>query len=424
MFRRWPNYLQLSSRSAPKRASGTQSFRTHGGMGPGSPPRAASGMTAITRDLTDSAFRPANHCMTHDSSLWAVGLMSGTSLDGIDVALIRTDGERVLETGPSATHPYDDAFRARLRRHLGGKGSAQAIGATEAELTDRHARAVESLLSDTGIAEHHVGIVGFHGQTILHAPAERRTWQIGDGARLALKLGLPVVNDFRSADVAAGGQGAPFVPVYHRALAHDLERPLGVLNLGGVANITWIGGDRDALIACDTGPANALLDDWVAAHSDASHDEDGRTSAAGRVDRARLEGLLSHPYFALPPPKSLDRDAFDVSSLAGLSLEDGAATLAAFTVAAVARVLPHLPRPPRRWLVAGGGRHNPTIMRGLAAELGVPVDGVDAVGWDGDVLEAQAFAFLAVRSALGLPLSFPGTTGVPRPLTGGHLNLP
>ena len=256
--------------------------------------------------------------MTHDSALWAVGLMSGTSLDGIDVALIRTDGERVLETGPSATHPYDDAFRDRLRRHLGGKGSAAAIAATEAELTDRHARAVESLLRRAGIAEHHVGIVGFHGQTILHAPAERRTWQIGDGARLAQKLGVPVVNDFRSADVAAGGQGAPFVPVYHRALAHDLERPLGVLNLGGVANVTWIGGDRDALIACDTGPANALLDDWIAARSDATHDEDGRVSAAGRIDRARLDGLMSHPYFALPPPKSLDRDAFDVSSLTGL----------------------------------------------------------------------------------------------------------
>ena len=367
--------------------------------------------------------------MTHDSSLWAVGLMSGTSLDGIDVALIRTDGERVLESGPSETYAYDDAFRERLRRHLGGKGSASAIAATETELTERHARAVQKLLRDSGIHASHVGIVGFHGQTILHAPAERRTWQIGDGALLAEKLGLPVVNDFRSADVAAGGQGAPFVPVYHRALAHDLERPLCVLNLGGVANITWIGpgetrGGAGELIACDTGPANALLDDWIAARADASHDADGRFSAAGTVDRARLDALLAHPYFALKPPKSLDRDAFDISPLEGLSLEDGAATLAAFTVETVARVVPHLPQAPRRWLVGGGGRHNPTLMRGLTAALGVPVDGVDAAGWDGDALEAQAFAYLAVRSALGLPLSFPGTTGVPRPMTGGHLNLP
>ncbi|HKY94281.1 MAG TPA: anhydro-N-acetylmuramic acid kinase [Kiloniellales bacterium] len=362
--------------------------------------------------------------MTHDSALWAVGLMSGTSLDGIDIALIRTDGERVLESGPSETYPYDEAFRQRLRRHLGGKGSAASIAATEAELTERHARAVDRLLHDARIPRSHVGIVGFHGQTILHAPAEHRTWQIGDGALLAQRLGLPVVNDFRSADVAAGGQGAPFVPVYHRALAHDLGRPLGVLNLGGVANVTWIGRGAADLIACDTGPANALLDDWVAARTNLSHDEDGSLSAAGHVDRAVLEGLLSHPYFALPPPKSLDRDAFDVSSLAGLGLEDGAATLAAFTVGAVARVLPHLPEAPRRWLVGGGGRHNPTIMRGLEEALRVPVEGVDAVGWNGDALEAQAFAFLAVRSALGLPLSFPGTTGVPRPLTGGRLNLP
>jgi len=362
--------------------------------------------------------------MVHDVTRWVVGLMSGTSLDGIDVALIRTDGERLLQRGPSATFAYDEEFRARLRGHLGGKGGAAAIAATEVALTDRHAEAVERVLGEMGIAKAGVGLVGFHGQTLFHAPAERRTWQIGDGALLAQKLGLPVVNDFRSADVAAGGQGAPFVPAYHRALAAGLERPLGVLNLGGVGNVTWIGAGEAELIACDTGPANALLDDWIAGRTAARCDEDGRFSAAGQVRRDLLEALLANPYFALPPPKSLDRDAFDVSALAGVSLEDGAATLAAFTVASVARVLPHLPQAPRRWLVTGGGRHNPTIMRGLAEALRAPVEPVDAVGWDGDALEAEAFAFLAVRSVLGLPLSYPGTTGVPRAMPGGRLHLP
>jgi anhydro-N-acetylmuramic acid kinase len=366
--------------------------------------------------------------MTFDPTLWTVGLMSGTSLDGIDVALIRTDGERVLAAGPAATFPYDEDFRARLRRHLGGRGSAAAIATTEAALTDRHAAAVEALLGEHGVARSAVGLVGLHGQTILHAPAERRTWQLGDGARLAKALGLPVVNDFRAADVAAGGEGAPLAPVYHRALARDLARPLAVLNLGGVANVTWIGpkieGGDDALIACDTGPASALLDDWVAARTQDSFDRDGRYSGAAAPRGELVGALLEHPYFALPPPKSLDRDAFDVRHLGGLGLEEGAATLAAFTVAAVARVLAHLPAAPRRWLVTGGGRYNPTIMRGLREALGVPVDPVEAVGWDGDALEAQAFAFLAVRSLLGLPLSYPGTTRVPRPLTGGRLHWP
>jgi len=362
--------------------------------------------------------------MMHDSARWVVGLMSGTSLDGIDVALIRTDGERLLQRGPSATFAYDDGFRARLRGHLGGRGGAAAIADTAAALTERHGDAVERVLAGAGIARSGVGLVGFHGQTIFHAPAERRTWQIGDGARLARRLGLPVVNDLRGADVAAGGQGAPLVPAYHRALAAGLERPLGVLNLGGVANVTWIGASDDALIACDTGPANALLDDWVAARTAAGCDEDGRFSAAGHVRQDLVEALLRHPFFALPPPKSLDRDAFDVSALGGLGLEDGAATLAAFTVGAVARVLQHLPQAPRRWLVTGGGRHNPTIMRGLAAALRAPVEPVDAVGWDGDALEAEAFAFLAVRSVLGLPLSYPGTTGAPRPMPGGRLHRP
>jgi len=353
----------------------------------------------------------------------ALGLMSGTSLDGIDAALIETDGEAVGSFGPALTLPYPADLRAALRRAaLEGEGIAEV----ERAMTDLHADAVACLLDQAGRSPSEVGVVGFHGHTLSHRPADGLTHQIGDGARLATATGIRVVNDFRSADVAAGGQGAPLVPVYHRALAAALPRPLGVLNLGGVANVTWIGADGE-LIACDTGPGNALLDDWAARHTGLPCDQDGRLAAEGRIDLDRVAVFLSDPWFERPPPKSLDRD--DFAALAGrltlgLSPADGAATLAAFTAGAVGALVPHLPAPPRRWLVTGGGRHNPVLMAGLAAVLGAPVEPVDAVGWDGDALEAQAFAFLAVRVLAGLPTTFPGTTGVPAPLQGGRLFAP
>jgi len=352
---------------------------------------------------------------------WIVGLMSGTSLDGIDAALLRSDGETIQELGPALTRAYDADFRQRLRALLGGRAPHEAV---ERELTDRHAAAVEALLRQAGLDRTDVGLVGFHGQTILHAPEERRTWQIGDGARLAALLGLPVVNDFRSADVAAGGEGAPLAPAYHRALADGLARPLAVLNLGGVANVTWIGEGAEALVACDCGPANALLDDWVLARTGHAYDAEGRLADAGRADGDWVRRTLAHPFFARRPPKSLDRDAFPAEGLEALSTADGAATLTAFTVEAVGAAVPLLPAPPRRWLVTGGGRRNPAIMRGLAARLGVPVEPVEAVGWDGDALEAQAFGFLAARGAAGLPLTYPGTTGVVQAQTGGRLHPP
>ena len=355
---------------------------------------------------------------------WIAGLMSGTSLDGIDVALIRSDGERLLEAGPRLTFDYEPDFRGDLRGLLGGEAPADRVAAVEIELTDRHAEAVRRLLRLGGIAPEALSLVGFHGQTILHAPHQRLTWQIGDGRRLADALGVAVVNDFRSADVAAGGQGAPLVPVWHRALARELAKPLAVLNVGGVANVTWIGDGEADLVACDTGPGNALLDDWLLGRAQLAFDRDGAVSAAGRADEARLAALLDHPFFAAPPPKSLDRDAFGIEGLEGLSVADGAATLVAFTAEAVARVVPLLPAPPRAWLVTGGGRLNPTLMQALARRLGRPVRSVEAVGWDGDALEAQAFAFLAARSVKSLPLSYPRTTGVPAPQTGGRLWLP
>jgi anhydro-N-acetylmuramic acid kinase len=219
--------------------------------------------------------------------------------------------------------------------------------------------------------------------------------------------------------VAAGGQGAPLAPVYHQALAAPLEKPIAILNLGGVGNVTWIGEGEP--IAFDTGPGNGLIDDWVHARTGRSYDEGGRIAAAGRIDETRLAGMLAHPYLDQPPPKSLDRMDFTLAAVEGLGLEDGAATLAGFTVRAVARACEHLPARPKRWLITGGGRHNATLMRMLAHALAVPVEPIEAIGADGDALEAQAFAFLAVRTLRGLPISFPATTGAPRPLCGGRL---
>ncbi len=302
-----------------------------------------------------------------------------------------------------------------LRAALGGKGETAAL---ERRLTEAHAEAVRLL-----IARHDLGridLIGFHGHTILHAPQERRTWQIGDGALLARLTGIDVVGDFRAADVAAGGEGAPLVPLYHAALARRLERPLAILNIGGVANLTWIGAGENEILAFDTGPGNALIDDWVLANTGAASDLDGALAAAGKVDEAFLARFLAHPYFARRPPKSLDRDEFAGFVPAGLSLADGAATLTAMTAASIALGARHFPAPARRFLVTGGGRHNPTLMAMLAARLGAPVAPVEAVGWEGDALEAQAFAYLAQRARKGLPLSMPGTTGVPRPVTGGR----
>lgn len=356
-------------------------------------------------------------------TMLALGLMSGTSLDGVDAALLVTDGVAVERAGPALTLPYPPELRERLRSVLGGVG---AVAEVERAITLFHADAVRRLLAEAGMAAAEVDVIGFHGHTILHRPAERRTWQIGDGALLARETGIPVVNDFRTADVSAGGQGAPLVPVYHRALAAGIARPVGVLNLGGVGNVTWIGED-DGLLAFDTGPGNALLDDWAHHHTGKPVDEDGRLARSGRADLQAVTEFARHPYFLATPPKSLDRDDFRAHAarlVEGMGPGDGAATLAAFTAEAVALARPHFPRPVKRWLVCGGGRHNPVLMESLAARLGVPVEPVEAVGWDGDALEAQAFAYLAVRSLRALPLTFPETTGGPAPMGGGRLHRP
>lgn len=363
---------------------------------------------------------PSPAAMPPSESRLALGLMSGTSLDGIDAALLWTDGHGIDRTGAWLTIPYESQLRDALRGVLGGKGPVDAV---ERALTEAHAEAVTRVLSEAAVAPAEVAVIGFHGHTILHRPRERRTWQIGDGALLARLTGIDVVCDLRSNDVAQGGQGAPLAPLYHAALCRDLEPPLAVLNIGGVANLTWIGASHADPIAFDTGPGNALLDEWAERMTGQRYDSGGKLASAGRVDRERLARLLADVWFDAPPPKSLDRIDFSLEPLAGLSAADGAATLAAFTCAAVRRALRFLPEPPRRWLVTGGGRHNPALMTGLADALGAPVAPVEAMGWQGDALEAQAFAFLAVRSLQGLPLTVPGTTGVPAPVTGGRLFL-
>lgn len=363
--------------------------------------------------------------MPEDTCL-AVGLMSGTSMDGIDAALIETDGETVTGRGPGLTLPYDADFRRDLRAALGHDPLIRVpeydlIG----RLTDRHRDAVQALLAEAGKLPGDIRAIGFHGHTVLHRPEHGVTRQIGDPARLARETGIDVIGDLRLNDVAAGGEGAPLVPVYHRALARSLDKPLAVLNLGGVGNVTWIGPDvlnnGGDLLAFDTGPGNALLDDWMQEKTDQTMDRDGEMSARGTVDQHALNILMNHDYFEMLPPKSLDRDNFNLAPVQGLSAAAGAATLAAFTVAAVARAAQFFPQPAKRWLVTGGGRHNAAMMRGLRQMLGAEVQPVEDAGWSGDALEAEAFAFLAVRALKGLALTYPGTTGVGEPLSGGRL---
>lgn len=362
----------------------------------------------------------------------AIGLMSGTSLDGIDVALIDTDGERIAAFGPVGYRPYTDAERNLLRDALAISMSLEERNSrlgilSEAEnlVTRAHIEAVRSFMTEHDVVHNDIGVIGFHGQTVLHRPERRLTVQIGNGGALASALHIPVVYDMRAADVAAGGQGAPLVPVYHRALVQrgGVAAPTVVVNIGGIANITYI--DGDTLIACDTGPGNALIDDFMLRMTGEAVDRDGRAAAKGRIDEGWLSHALGLPFFTKPLPKSLDRNDFATLAIGNINVEDGAATLTAFTADSIACVTSFLPKLPREWIVVGGGANNPALMRMLSERLrpATVARGHD-LGWSGDAVEAQAFAFMAVRSLKGLPLTFPGTTGAPKPLAGGVLAKP
>ncbi|WP_137134091.1 anhydro-N-acetylmuramic acid kinase [Rhizobium sp. FKY42] len=366
--------------------------------------------------------------------IWAVGLMTGTVLDGnIDVALLKTDGERIEAFGAYTLAPYDRAVRDLLEETLAqarkwnfeGPEPEIFTGAEEA-LTRAQSAAVRELVESTGLSMTDIGIVGFHGQTVLHrAPQPGRigaTRQLGDGELMAKLLGCKVAYDFRSADVRAGGQGAPLAAAYHSALLKGVSQDgsAAILNLGGVANTTWSDG-KGHVVAFDTGPANAPINDWIKQHGRGDMDRDGLIAASGTVNEERLHQLLQHPYLTANFPKSLDRFDFGASMAEGLSLEDGAATLTAFTASAVGKALDLLPERPQKLFVSGGGRHNPTLMRMLGERAKIEVQPAETLGWRGDAVEAECFAFLAVRVLRDLPISFPTTTGAPEPLKGGRL---
>ncbi|WP_186392148.1 MULTISPECIES: anhydro-N-acetylmuramic acid kinase [unclassified Pannonibacter] len=349
-----------------------------------------------------------------------LGTISGTSADGIDMALITTDGERLLSAGPAETEAYAPETRAAILATIAAGPRRRDLWPGLAEAVTRdHAVAIAAFLARL---ERKPDLVVFHGQTVWHDPAAGETVQLGNPQKLADVLGLPVVGDVRQADMEAGGQGAPLVPVYHRALAAGLKQPLCFLNIGGVSNLTYIDGEH--LMAFDIGPGNALLDDWIRQSGLGDFDRDGRWSGAGHVEASRVEIALRHPYFAQPAPKSLDRNAFSLKWVEGLSWLDGAATLAAITAEAVARSAALLPRTPKSWIVCGGGRRNQTIMAELAQRLDADVVSSDVHGIDGDALEAQAMAFLGARFMAGLPTSYPHTTGAREPVIGGRLYRP
>lgn len=361
-------------------------------------------------------------------SLRALGLMSGTSMDGIDAAILDSDGDLISAFGPTGYLPYSTNDRALIRRAMVAAqkmtdhdGQIDVIREAESLITERHQSIVSKMLSEHGP----VDLIGFHGQTIFHAPDRGVTMQIGDGQSLADAAGTDVIFDMRSNDVAHGGQGAPLAPVYHRAVANhlDLDLPVALINIGGVANVTWIGADGE-LLACDTGPGNALMNDWVKRHTGADYDADGALASQGQLDDSALSVLLDNPYFSMGWPKSLDRDAFTLAPVEHLTLADGVTTLAAFTVRSIVDGLHQCPQMPTKIVIVGGGAYNPVLLQMLGAELASQVVPMGTLGLEPDFIEAQAFAYCAVRSKKGMPITFPGTTGCQSPLSGGKLVSP
>lgn len=367
--------------------------------------------------------------MNEKNTRTVIGLMSGTSLDGVDAALMRTDGEHMIAPIGFLSRPYSPDLRADLRMCFGKKERDQHVKKTEAAMTEFHAELIAALR-----AQHPDTIpdlIGFHGQTIWHDTEGGKTCQIGDAQLLAKLTDLDVIHDFRSADMRSGGQGAPLAPIYHHARASQdkLPLPVAILNIGGVANLTYIkSDDPETLLAFDTGPGNALMDDYMLHHTGKAFDDRGKLAAMGHVGDSILEEWLAHPYFVKSPPKSLDRNEWDIADigqfsrrLGKLSEADAMATLLGFTVRSIIASLDHCPEAPVNLYVCGGGRLNETLMVALQQSSPCPVMPVESLNWNGDAIEAECFAYLAARSILGLPLSYPGTTGVKAPQTGGKL---
>lgn len=345
-----------------------------------------------------------------------IGCMSGTSVDGIDLALLETDGFEHCKLIKTETYQYKDSERETIKTSFGVSDlKDERVQAAIDTVTDCHIRALKSF-------DQQADFVGFHGQTIFHAPKDGLTVQIGDAARISKEIGIPVIHDFRSADVAAGGEGAPLLPLYHQARARTLDGPVAILNIGGVANVTWINGDD--VIAFDTGPGNALMDDHMIKMIGKPFDKDGQLGLEGTVDEARLNEWLENMYFQVVPPKSLDRDAFIACDASDMSVEDAMATLGAFTAHSIAKAESFFTGDVKTWYVTGGGRYNISVMKKLNELVKGKLRPVEELGWNGDSLEAEGFAYLAVRSKLGLPLSLPTTTGCKDPISGGKIALP
>ena len=353
--------------------------------------------------------------MVQNKVYTAIGMMSGTSLDGVDVALVETDGKDYTKLLDYREFPYEKSLKERVSLVFGRQDVDDDVCAAEELITQAHIDAMQE-------TEWKADVIGFHGQTIHHDPSKRFTWQIGNPQRLADDTGIDVVADMRQADIAAGGQGAPLLPLCHRSFAADIDKPVIILNIGGVSNITWLGKAYEDILAFDTGPGNALVDDFLKMRTGQDFDQDGMLASSGIVQQALVDKWLQHSYFQEAKPKSLDRDAWNVEAdIKNLSNEDGAATLTAFTVQTIAKAISMLPDKPKALYVAGGGRLNSVIMSGLSEAIGCSVLPVEEIRWNGDALEAQGFAYLAVRSLLGLDLTVPTTTGVPKSMHGGKL---
>ena len=361
--------------------------------------------------------------------IWTIGLMSGTSLDGMDAALIKTNGIELLEFGEFISWAFTPAMQRKLSLLIRGRAPLHEIAKIENEFTKLNAQIVRDLIKKSKIQKNEIKLIGFHGQTIAHDPAKGYTWQIGNGPMLAHLTGIDVIYDFRRADVAAAGEGAPLVPLYHAALFKNEPLPLGVVNIGGIANVTWIGKSENSvkkdimahdIVAFDTGPGNGLLNDLIKNRTGKLFDEDGKIAASGKPDEKTLNNYLSDKYFAKLPPKSLDKNSFNISRTKHLSTEDAAATLTELTVQTIARSVQHLPKAPNEWMICGGGAENKFLMKRLKSLL-KNVKHISEFKLNAQEIEAQAFAFLAARSFYDLPISVPLATGVRVPTRGGVL---
>lgn len=355
----------------------------------------------------------------------ALGLMSSTEINGAAAALIETDGIDMPVKGRSFIVPYEEAFEDKIReiRNHRDRFSADELQKVGEELTNFHAGVVRELLNEGEKFE----VIGFSGHILFHNPQEAESLALGSGQLLADLTGIKVVSGFRRSDLLAGGQGSPLLPVFHEVIAANLPKPVAVINIDGISRLTWLGSNGE-MLAFDTGPGLAPVNDWVLRHGGQNSDYNGRLAALGQINGHVLAAMMRHKYFAKYPPKAFDRNGFrdKLEHLEALKLADGAATATALTAESIAYSMAlYLPEMPKILVVCGSGADNPTLMRFLRQRFEyVEVISSAELGWRPDTSQAQAIAFLAARRLHHLPISFPTTTGVPEPLVGGEIYFP